>query len=160
MPRKINGTRRKKARKATYTVEIASWDWHYSVGLGRGIGEKMPIEQGGYLLIKGTPYGSKLEKTKDAELLIWPIMDLSWRKSGDPVPPDIGDMGIVDKVFTVYQTIPPDAFPQILTLLAADRIRFVRVEGTELIRGDGVVHRIAFETSLAEDEAIDPKPQA
>lgn len=136
----------------TYIVEIDGWDWNYTLSVNNGSGLYDAVFDWRMVVITGKPRGPKLSKASRAEVRIspdWRDEDMS--KFRRPVP-SIGSMSLSKGVFGVSQCIPRDALAPIISMLIADRFKFVRIVGTPLHYGSGEITGFSLLTRLEDDE--------
>ncbi|TAJ82896.1 hypothetical protein [Reyranella sp.] len=153
---KGNVRRKRKRRTAPryayehYSLSIERWEWDYSFG----INEWKKHFRGTYrehraLTIHGVLHRPAGLIGTRAEVSFLPS-DMEGRAQRLPEPPtSIGQMWRVrrEQKFEVFVSLPSDVLPSLLSMLIAEKLRFVTLDGMVLFRGRTEIRRFSFDAT-------------
>lgn len=148
---------RKRARRTMpeyvgYLVEVSGWDWSFSFGISHDKRQDDPYSEYRHLVVKGSLLRPAGVKAKDAELIFLPNIENNEANRMQHEPKSIGSLNLYNGILHGLLSMPADALPPVLTVLSAQRFRFVLLQGERLRWRKALIRSYSIDTHLDEDD--------
>ncbi len=139
-----------------YVVNILRWNWSYSFGLNPVRRESDPFMEFRHLTVSGVLMLPQRHEDEKVELMVIPDQDLnaSVRRQRVEKPLAVGSLGR-SRGFSIlqgYLSLPQDVLHTLLSMLVADRLKFVLLNGTRIGRGGARISSYRFCEVLRDDD--------
>lgn len=159
--RKPKAAKKKKRRRAPpeefveYVVEIAGWDWGYSLSLNSSTGkyrDEDPYMEFRHLQMNGKLLRPAGLKTDAVELSLLPSAGMSEERRKDYKPIALGALDVYPNMIKGSIGIPADALPPILQMLIAKEFKFILLRGSKFRYRSARLTGLRLEMKLTEDD--------
>ncbi|MDA9420972.1 hypothetical protein [Bradyrhizobium sp. CCBAU 53380] len=150
-------TRKKRRRsqrepEVYYVVAIEGWDWSYSLSLNTDRKAVDPYHEFRHLQVRGRLLHPKGLRTDRIALTFLPSRDLEAERRKALRPLLIGTLdGHGDEITGLF-SVPEDALPPILQMMAADRFKFFMAHGTPFSHRRATLAGFRLEMKLDPDD--------
>lgn len=138
-----------------YLMSVDDWSLRYFFGVERRPAEEVDDPYFEYRAIEltATILVPALPKISKAEIIVWPNSRLNPETRLRNAPSAVGDMA-ASRAGVLRCTIflPEVMYGPLLTLLAADKIRFLDVGGDKLRYGRGDIRKYSWDSSYSEED--------
>lgn len=144
-------------KTAYYVVEITSWEWDFSFGINKvpKLVEE-PYADYRHLVVKGALLRPAAVKVKDVEITFVPRWWLDPARVSDAKyprqPTDVGSISQQGSTIRGTFIMPADAIGPLLTMLVADRIRFLVLDGEAFRYRQASISRYSFQRAFTDDD--------
>jgi len=159
---KPKAAKKKKRRRAPpeefveYVVEIADWDWGYSLSLNASTGKYRdddPYMEFRHLQITGKLLRPAGLKTDTVEVSLLPSSGMSEERRKDYKPIALGGLDIYPDMIKGSIGIPADALSPILQMLIAKELKFILLTGSKFRYRSARLTGLRLEMRLTDDDA-------
>jgi hypothetical protein len=135
-----------------YVVAIESWEWSLSFGIDRTRNASEPYTDFRHLHL----IGKLLRPTKLKEDTVRVVLLPDERYNRDHWDqqrhvPSIGGIGFYRGSFEALCLLPADALPSLLTMLTAEKLRYVVLQGAKLRYGRAHLEHYSLEMTFDDD---------
>jgi hypothetical protein len=154
--------KKKKRRRAPpeefveYVVEIANWDWGYSLLLNTSTGryrDDDPYMEFRHLQITGKLLRPVGLKTDAVQVSLLPSSGMSEEKRKDYKPIALGALDLYPDMIKGSIGIPADVLSPILQTLIAKELKFILLTGSKFRYRSARLTGLRLEMRLTEDDA-------
>lgn len=145
-----NGRRSAAAPSIWFVVAVESWEWGFSFGVERRP-EKDPYKDYRHLHLWGSLVRPPKTKTRAVKVVLVPSQNMNERAREKQTPLSVGSLHSYRGEMEVGLSMPADVLPSLLAVLAADRVRYLVIEGTGT-RARADVIDYSLEMSLTEED--------
>jgi hypothetical protein len=147
---------KKRARRvpqyAGYLVEIGGWDWSYSFAVGHDKRQLDPYSEYRHMKVVGKILRPAGLKAESAELTFLPKVEDNEANRMRQEPRAVGSLHLYSNILHGLLSMPADALPPVLTVLAAGKFKFVVLDGERLRWGKALIRHYSIDTFVHEDD--------
>lgn len=155
---KVRGRIPSGSPPTAYVVEIEKWNWSYTFGLNAVRGELDPFMDFRHLTVLGVLVRPRRMEGEEVEFTVIPAHDLNQvERLKHKNPLAVGTLGRNrrTKIIQGHLSIPQDVLGPILSMLAAERLKFIVMNGTKIGRSHAMIRSYRFGAALSEDDLDD-----
>lgn len=150
--------KRKRARRrpvempVRYIMSIESWNWSYWLGINAGHDRTEPYNDFRHLHLTGKLLRPTSIKADSVQLMLFPDVRYNRDHWHHHKTAHIGTLRLDRGTLTGLFSLPSDALPSVLTMLAAGKFRFVTISSEELRYGKAAAHDSSLEMNIDEKD--------
>lgn len=151
-------SRKKRARgpprieSVYYVVEVTDWDWSLWFGVSNIPEREGPYDDYRHLDLRGTLLRPSKLKCATVGLHFLPDKRLNEGERERNQPVSVGHLNLRAGHMNGIMSMPADALPLLLTLAAAEKLRYVVIQGDPFRYGNAAVKSFRVEMSIDEDD--------
>lgn len=135
-----------------YVVAVESWEWSYSFGIQRMKDRPEPYDDYRHLHLTGTLLRPAKLKVETVRLIFLPDEAYNRDKWDRHKRPHVGSVSLHRGRFEALCSMPANALAPILTMLAADKIKYAVLDGAKLRYGHADITHYRLDMSMDEDD--------
>ncbi|MEN5247277.1 hypothetical protein [Brucella pseudintermedia] len=143
---------RPRVETVYYVLEIADWEWSFMFGANVAIDRDGPYSDYRHLQLRGTMLRPAKIKAETVELVFLPDRRLNEGERERDRPIGIGSLNLHRGHLQGIFPMPSDVLPLLLTMLTADKLRYVVMSGEKMRYGNARIQNFRMEMSIDEDD--------
>lgn len=135
-----------------YVIRIEAWDWSYWLGINAGHDKTELYNDFRHLHLTGTVLRPSNTKADRVELIFIPDARYNQDYWHQHKLAHIGTLNLYRGTLSGLFSLPMDVLPSLLTMLAAEKLRFVTISSAKLRYGKAVAQNYSFDMNIDEDD--------